>query len=146
MNETNLPLVGIAHEHGGGLMDFHCMKGIERLAGSSNWDFYFWTMESYDDDLLDVCKRGNAADVFTDLQAWWKTSRPDMRQHVGGMMAGIDATTEPLDKHLYAVAEEEFKERALDSDGECYQLGGGTFTSQEPFDGICGDQRDRYVV
>ena len=88
----------------------------------------------------------NAADVLADLQAWWKTSQPDMRQHVDEMMAGIDAAMEPLDKRLYAAAEKEFKERALDPDGECYQLDGGTFISQESFDGICGDQRDRYMA
>lgn len=130
----------------GGLMDFHRMKGIERLTGSSDWDFYSWTVENYDDDLLDVCERENAADVLADLQAWWKTSQPDMRQHVDEMMAGIDAAMEPLDKRLYAAAEKEFKERALDPDGECYQLDGGTFISQESFDGICGDQRDRYMA
>lgn len=69
-----------------------------------------------------------------------------MRQHVDEMMAGIDAAMEPLDKRLYAAAEKEFKERALDPDGECYQLDGGTFISQESFDGICGDQRDRYMA
>lgn len=58
----------------------------------------------------------------------------------------LDATMEPLDKRLYAAAEKEFKERALDPDGECYQLDGGTFISQESFDGICGDQRDRYMA
>lgn len=87
-------------------------------------------MENYDDDLLDVCERENAADVLADLQAWWKTSQPDMRQHVDEMMAGIDAAMEPLDKRLYAAAEKEFKERALDPDGECYQLDGGTFISR----------------
>ena len=46
------------------------MKGIERLTGSSDWDFYSWTVENYDDDLLDVCERENAADVLSDLQAW----------------------------------------------------------------------------
>lgn len=61
-------------------------------------------------------------------------------------LAGIDAAMEPLDKRLYAAAEKEFKERALDPDGECYQLDGGTFISQESFDGICGDQRDRYMA
>ena len=126
--------------------DFHRMKDIERLTGSSDWDFYSWTVENYDDDLLDVCERENAADVLADLQAWWKTSQPDMRQHVDEMMAGIDAAMEPLDKRLYAAAEKEFKERALDPDGECYQLDGGTFISQESFDGICGDQRDRYMA
>lgn len=146
MDEADLPLAGIVREHGGGLMDFHRMKGIERLTGSSDWDFYSWTVENYDDDLLDVCERENAADVLADLQAWWKTSQPDMRQHVDEMMAGIDATMEPLDKRLYAAAEKEFKERALDPDGECYQLDGGTFISQESFDGICGDQRDRYMA
>ena len=129
MDEADLPLAGIVREHGGGLMDFHRMKGIERLTGSSDWDFYSWTVENYDDDLLDVCERENAADVLADLQAWWKTSQPDMRQHVDEMMAGIDAAMEPLDKHLYAAAEKEFKERALDPDGECYQLDGGTFIS-----------------
>ena len=54
-----------------------------------------------------------------------------MRQHVDEMMAGIDAAMEPLDKRLYAAAEKEFKERSLDPDGECYQLDGGTFISQE---------------
>ncbi|KAB7295674.1 hypothetical protein GBB91_10095 [Bifidobacterium longum] len=88
----------------------------------------------------------NAADVLADLQAWWKTSQPDMRQHVDEMMAGIDAAMEPLDKRLYAAAEKEVKERALDPDGECYQLDGGTFISQESFDGICGDQRDRFMA
>lgn len=44
------------------------MKGIERLTGSSDWDFYSWTVENYDDDLLDVCERENAADVLADLQ------------------------------------------------------------------------------
>ena len=146
MDEADLPLAGIVREHGGGLMDFHRMKGIERLTGSSDWDFYSWTVENYDDDLLDVCERENAADVLADLQAWWKTSQPDMRQHVDEMMAGIDAAMEPLDKRLYAAAEKEFKERALDPDGECYQLDGGTFISQESFDGICGDQRDRYMA
>lgn len=146
MDEADLPLAGIVREHGGGLMDFHRMKGIERLTGSSDWDFYSWTVEKYDDDLLDVCERENAADVLADLQAWWKTSQPDMRQHVDEMMAGIDAAMEPLDKRLYAAAEKEFKERALDPDGECYQLDGGTFISQESFDGICGDQRDRYMA
>ena len=146
MDEADLPLAGIVREHGGGLMDFHRMKGIERLTGSSDWDFYSWTVENYDDDLLDVCERENAADVLADLQAWWKTSQPDMRQHVDEMMAGIDAAMEPLDKNLYAAAEKEFKERALDPDGECYQLDGGTFISQESFDGICGDQRDRYMA
>lgn len=34
----------------------------------------------------------------------------------------------------------------MDPDGECYQLDGGTFISQESFDGICGDQRDRYMA
>lgn len=144
--EADLPLAGIVREHGGGLMDFHRMKDIERLTGSSDWDFYSWTVENYDDDLLDVCERENAADVLADLQAWWKTSQPDMRQHVDEMMAGIDAAMEPLDKRLYAAAEKEFKERALDPDGECYQLDGGTFISQESFDGICGDQRDRYMA
>lgn len=91
MDEADLPLAGIVREHGGGLMDFHRMKGIERLTGSSDWDFYSWTVENYDDDLLDVCERENAADVLADLQAWWKTSQPDMRQHVDEMMAGIDA-------------------------------------------------------
>ena len=129
MDEADLPLAGIVREHGGGLMDF-----------------YSWTVENYDDDLLDVCERENAADVLADLQAWWKTSQPDMRQHVDEMMAGIDAAMEPLDKRLYAAAEKEFKERALDPDGECYQLDGGTFISQESFDGICGDQRDRYMA
>lgn len=146
MDEADLPLAGIVREHGGGLMDFHRMKGIERLTGSSDWDFYSWTVDNYDDDLLDVCERENAADVLADLQAWWKTSQPDMRQHVDEMMAGIDAAMEPLDKRLYAAAEKEFKERALDPDGECYQLDGGTFISQESFDGICGDQRDRYMA
>lgn len=146
MDEADLPLAGIVREHGGGLMDFHRTKGIERLTGSSDWDFYSWTVENYDDDLLDVCERENAADVLADLQAWWKTSQPDMRQHVDEMMAGIDAAMEPLDKRLYAAAEKEFKERALDPDGECYQLDGGTFISQESFDGICGDQRDRYMA
>lgn len=146
MDEADLPLAGIVREHGGGLMDFHRMKDIERLTGSSDWDFYSWTVENYDDDLLDVCERENAADVLADLQAWWKTSQPDMRQHVDEMMAGIDAAMEPLDKRLYAAAEKEFKERALDPDGECYQLDGGTFISQESFDGICGDQRDRYMA
>ena len=80
MDEADLPLAGIVREHGGGLMDFHRMKGIERLTGSSDWDFYSWTVENYDDDLLDVCERENAADVLADLQAWWKTSQPDMRQ------------------------------------------------------------------
>lgn len=89
---------------------------------------------------------GDAADVLADLQAWWKTSQPDMRQHVDEMMAGIDAAMEPLDKRLYAAAEKEFKERSLDPDGECYQLDVGTFISQESFDGICGDQRDRYMA
>ena len=93
-----------------------------------------------------MCERENAADVLADLQAWWKTSQPDMRQHVDEMMAGIDAAMEPLDKRLYAAAEKEFKERSLDPDGECYQLDGGTFISQESFDGICGDQRDRYMA
>ena len=46
----------------------------------------------------------NAADVLADLQAWWKTSQPDMRQHVDEMMAGIDAAMEPLDKRLYAAS------------------------------------------
>ena len=92
MDEADLPLAGIVREHGGGLMDFHRMKGIERLTGSSDWDSYSWTVENYDDDLLDVCERENAADVLADLQAWWKTSQPDMRQHVDEMMAGIDAT------------------------------------------------------
>ena len=103
-------------------------------------------MEGVNRDLLDVCERENAADVLADLQAWWKTSQPDMRQHVDEMMAGIDAAMEPLDKRLYAAAEKEFKERSLDPDGECYQLDGGTFISQESFDGICGDQRDRYMA
>ncbi|MCB4907603.1 hypothetical protein [Bifidobacterium pseudocatenulatum] len=40
MDEADLPLAGIVREHGGGLMDFHRMKGIERLTGSSDWDFY----------------------------------------------------------------------------------------------------------
>ena len=146
MDEADLPLAGIVRKHGGGLMDFHRMKGIERLTGSSDWDFYSWTVENYDDDLLDVCERENAADVLADLQAWWKTSQPDMRQHVDEMMAGIDAAMEPLDKRLYAAAEKEFKERSLDLDGECYQLDVGTFISQESFDGICGDQRDRYMA
>ena len=88
----------------------------------------------------------NAADVLADLQAWWKTSQPDMRQHVDEMMAGIDAAMGQIDKRLYAAAEKEFKERSLDPDGECYQLDGGTFISQESFDGICGDQRDRYMA
>lgn len=123
MDEADLPLAGIVREHGGGLMDFHRMKGIERLTGSSDWDFYSWTVENYDDDLLDVCERENAADVLADLQAWWKTSQPDMRQHVDEMMAGIDAAMEPLDKHLYAAAEKEFKERSLDPDGRCDRLG-----------------------
>ncbi len=57
MDEADLPLAGIVREHGGGLMDFHRMKGIERLTGSSDWDFYSWTVENYDDDLLDVCER-----------------------------------------------------------------------------------------
>lgn len=105
MDEADLPLAGIVREHGGGLMDFHRMKGIERLTGSSDWDFYSWTVENYDDDLLDVCERENAADVLADLQAWWKTSQPDMRQHVDEMMAGIDAAMEPLDKRLYAAAD-----------------------------------------
>lgn len=61
MDEADLPLAGIVREHGGGLMDFHRMKGIERLTGSSDWDFYSWTVENYDDDLLDVCERENAA-------------------------------------------------------------------------------------
>ena len=57
------------------------------------------------------------------------------------MAAGIDAATmEPLDKRLYAAAEKEFKERALDRRG-MLQLDGGTFISRESFDGICGDQR-----
>lgn len=100
-----------------------------------------WVMEQ-----RQLRERENAADVLADLQAWWKTSQPDMRQHVDEMMAGIDAAMEPLDKRLYAAAEKEFKERALDPDGECYQLDGGTFISQESFDGICGDQRDRYMA
>lgn len=112
MDEADLPLAGIVRKHGGGLMDFHRMKGIERLTGSSDWDFYSWTVENYDDDLLDVCERENAADVLADLQAWWKTSQPDMRQHVDEMMAGIDAAMEPLDKRLYAAAE---KQLAADS-------------------------------
>ena len=33
MDEADLPLAGIVREHGGGLMDFHRMKGIERLTG-----------------------------------------------------------------------------------------------------------------
>ena len=103
MDEADLPLAGIVREHGGGLMDFHRMKGIERLTGSSDWDFYSWT-------------------------------------------AGIDAAMGQIDNRLYAAAEKEFKERALDLDGECYQLDGGTFISQESFDGICGDQRDRYMA
>ncbi len=123
MDEADLPLAGIVREHGGGLMDFHRMKGIERLTGSSDWDFYSWTVENYDDDLLDVCERENAADVLADLQAWWKTSQPDMRQHVDEMMAGIDAAMEPLDKRLYAAAEKEFKERALDPDGGMLPIG-----------------------
>lgn len=132
-----------ANDWRSGRLDAH---GLSRLTGSSDWDFYSWTVENYDDDLLDVCERENAADVLADLQAWWKTSQPDMRQHVDEMMAGIDAAMEPLDKRLYAAAEKEFKERALDPDGECYQLDGGTFISQESFDGICGDQRDRYMA
>ena len=64
MDEADLPLAGIVREHGGGLMDFHRMKGIERLTGSSDWDFYSWTVENYDDDLLDVCERENAAAVL----------------------------------------------------------------------------------
>ena len=66
MDEADLPLAGIVREHGGGLMDFHRMKGIERLTGSSDWDFYSWTVENYDDDLLDVCERENAADVLAE--------------------------------------------------------------------------------
>lgn len=67
MDEADLPLAGIVREHGGGLMDFHRMKGIERLTGSSDWDFYSWTVENYDDDLLDVCERENAAGCSDDL-------------------------------------------------------------------------------
>ena len=104
MDEADLPLAGIVREHGGGLMDFHRMKGIERLTGSSDWDFYSWTVENYDDDLLDVCERENAADVLADLQAWWKTSQPDMRQHVDEMMAGIERGEGEENKSQYAPA------------------------------------------
>ena len=118
MDEADLPLAGIVREHGGGLMDFHRMKGIERLTGSSDWDFYSWTVENYDDDLLDVCERENAADVLADLQAWWKTSQPDMRQHVDEMMAGIDAAMGQIDNRLHTPPPKEFKERLLTRTGE----------------------------
>lgn len=76
MDEADLPLAGIVREHGGGLMDFHRMKGIERLTGSSDWDFYSWTVENYDDDLLDVCERENAADVLADFRHGGKRASP----------------------------------------------------------------------
>ena len=146
IDEADLPLAGIVREHGGGLLDFRRMRGVERLTGSRDWDFYSWAVDNSGDDLLDVCERDNAADVIADLQAWWKTSRPDMQQHVNEAMAGLDVAMESLDKRLYAAAGKEFRERALDPDGECYQLDGGTFISQESFDGICDDQRDRYMA
>ena len=83
-------------------------------------------------NLLDVCERENAA-TCSRLAGRWKTSQPDMRQHVDEMMAGIDAAMGQIDKRLYAAAEKEFKERSLDG-RECYQLDGGTFISQESFE------------
>ena len=60
MDEADLPLAGIVREHGGGLMDFHRMKDIERLTGSSDWDFYSWTVENYDDATMtcSTCANG----------------------------------------------------------------------------------------
>lgn len=118
----------------GGILLAACVT----VAGMSAWESH--------ESATAARERENAADVLADLQAWWKTSQPDMRQHVDEMMAGIDAAMGQIDKRLYAAAEKEFKERSLDPDGECYQLDGGTFISQESFDGICGDQRDRYMA
>lgn len=85
----------------------------------------------------------NVCQAYPDGQCtWWAC----MRGHKNGLDVGSYWGNGGDWAASATAAEKEFKERALDPDGECYQLDGGTFISQESFDGICGDQRDRYMA
>ena len=138
MDEADLPLAGIVREHGGGLMDFHRMKGIERLTGSSDWDFYSgrWKITTM---TCSTCERENAADVLADLPGIVE-NEPARHAATRGRDDG-GASTRPWNRSTSACTpppKRGSKERALDLDGNATNWT-AAFISEESFDGICGD-------
>ncbi|KFI90838.1 hypothetical protein BISA_2210 [Bifidobacterium saguini DSM 23967] len=146
VDAADMPLAVSVLAHGGNVWDFHRMKAVEELTGSVDWDFYRWTAERCEDDLLDVCERDDAAAVLDDYRAWYRLDQPGMHAEVSSAMIGIVRTLRRIDENLYAIAASQFHQRLLFPDEECYQLDGGTFISSEAFEEVTDIYQDRYMA
>ncbi|MBW3081742.1 hypothetical protein [Bifidobacterium saguinibicoloris] len=51
-----------------------------------------------------------------------------------------------LDSKLYNKALEQYRNREIHPEWECYQLDGSTFITQEAFEAIVGDEREHYMA
>lgn len=61
-------------------------------------------------------------------------------------MGEIEIRMRAFDERLLATAAEQYRNRAIHPDEECYQLDGSTFITTEPFRAILGDDEAHYMA
>lgn len=61
-------------------------------------------------------------------------------------LADVERQMGVLDAKLYAKAEEQYRNREIYPEWECYQLDGSTFITEEAFEALAGDEREHYMA
>ena len=61
-------------------------------------------------------------------------------------MDEIDVRMREFDERLFTMAAEQYRNRAIHPDEECYQLDGSTFITAETFQSILGDEETHYMA